>query len=263
MSAPQAAEAPSELPSLSGSLSEKPSQSDEKGPAARRRPKAAGEAYLLYVEPAVEGANEADGPLSSLWLLPDSAVVHELDLPLDDLVAVLLVLHRGPLEIEVLGVDRLFVQGLVELRAQVLHPVVPLGAGPVVAQGLDVDDAAHVGGPRAVVLAPDDAALVVDDEGPPPERIDGRGLLGEEVVGAHVGRDDVQVVVEGARAALDLEDLVAGGGMGIGGAVDDLGAVERQRAGVLRVRALVGHHDAEAADLRVDHGPEGLEAVSY
>ena len=29
---------------------------------------AAGEAYSLYVEPAVEGANEADGPLSSLWV---------------------------------------------------------------------------------------------------------------------------------------------------------------------------------------------------
>src|SRR6185436_9350958 len=43
-------------------------ESDEKGPAARRRPKAAGEAYFLYVEPAVEGANEADGPFSSLSL---------------------------------------------------------------------------------------------------------------------------------------------------------------------------------------------------
>src|SRR5688572_1582554 len=37
----------------------------EKGPAARRRPKAAGEAYLSYVEPAAEGGNEADGPLSA------------------------------------------------------------------------------------------------------------------------------------------------------------------------------------------------------
>jgi len=37
-------------------------QSDEKGPAARRRPKAAREAYSLYVERAAEGANEADGP---------------------------------------------------------------------------------------------------------------------------------------------------------------------------------------------------------
>jgi len=41
-------------------------QSDEKGPAARRRPMAAREAYSLYVERAAEGANEADGPFSSL-----------------------------------------------------------------------------------------------------------------------------------------------------------------------------------------------------
>ena len=37
----------------------------EKGSAARRRPKAAREAYSLYVERAAEGANEADGPLSA------------------------------------------------------------------------------------------------------------------------------------------------------------------------------------------------------
>jgi hypothetical protein len=37
----------------------------EKGPVARRRPKSAREAYLLYVERAVEGANEANGPLSA------------------------------------------------------------------------------------------------------------------------------------------------------------------------------------------------------
>ena len=37
----------------------------EKGPVARRRPKTAGEAYSLYVEPAVEGANEANGSLSA------------------------------------------------------------------------------------------------------------------------------------------------------------------------------------------------------
>src|SRR5437867_10488589 len=42
-------------------------QGEEKGPAARRRPKAAREAYSLYVERAAEGANEADGPLSSPW----------------------------------------------------------------------------------------------------------------------------------------------------------------------------------------------------
>src|SRR5438045_4063129 len=42
-------------------------QGVEKGPAARRRPKAAREAYSLYVERAAEGANEADGPLSRPW----------------------------------------------------------------------------------------------------------------------------------------------------------------------------------------------------
>src|SRR6185436_10458592 len=54
-----------------GACRENAGESDEKGPAARRRPMAAGEAYLLYVEPAVEGANEADGPFSSLSLVLD------------------------------------------------------------------------------------------------------------------------------------------------------------------------------------------------
>jgi hypothetical protein len=40
-------------------------QGVEKGPDARRRPKVAGEAYPWYVEPAAEGDNEADGPLSA------------------------------------------------------------------------------------------------------------------------------------------------------------------------------------------------------
>jgi hypothetical protein len=37
----------------------------EKGPDARRRPKAGREAYSLYVERPVEGGNEGAGPLSS------------------------------------------------------------------------------------------------------------------------------------------------------------------------------------------------------
>src|SRR5215471_13690089 len=37
----------------------------QKGPDARRRPKAAREAYSSYVERAAEGANEADGPFSA------------------------------------------------------------------------------------------------------------------------------------------------------------------------------------------------------
>jgi hypothetical protein len=40
-------------------------QAAQKGPDARRRPRAAREAYSLYVERAAEGANEADGPFSA------------------------------------------------------------------------------------------------------------------------------------------------------------------------------------------------------
>src|SRR5437773_11450958 len=40
-------------------------QGAEKGPDARRRPKAAREADSLYVERAAEGANDADGPCSA------------------------------------------------------------------------------------------------------------------------------------------------------------------------------------------------------
>src|SRR5262245_57104013 len=43
-------------------------QNAQKGPDARRRPTAAREAYLLYVERAAEGANEADGPFSAFCL---------------------------------------------------------------------------------------------------------------------------------------------------------------------------------------------------
>src|SRR5438132_5491833 len=101
--------------------------------------------------------------MSAVGLLPDAAVVHELDLPLDDLLAVLGVLHRRALEVEVLRVDGLRVEDLVELGPDVLEPVVPLGARAVVAQRLDVDHARDVRRAGTVVLLADDPALVVDD----------------------------------------------------------------------------------------------------
>src|SRR5262245_25058858 len=116
----------------------------------------------------------------SLRPLPDAPVVHEADLAPDHLVAILLVLHRGALQIEVLRIDRFLVKQLVQLRAQVLHPVVPLRAGAMVAERLDVDHAAHVRGAGAVVLAAHDAPLVVDDERAPAEGVDRRGLLREQ-----------------------------------------------------------------------------------
>src|SRR4030095_10022735 len=93
------------------------------------------------------------GPaLSPLGARPDIAVVHEPDLSLNHLVAVLSVLHRRPLEVEILRIDGLLVEELIELGPEVLHPVVPLGPRPVVAECLDVDDASDVGPARAVLL---------------------------------------------------------------------------------------------------------------
>src|SRR4030095_12890982 len=208
---------------------------------------------------ASAGGAAASHRRSALRLLPDAAVVQETDLALDDLVAVLGVLHRRALEVEVLGIDRLLVEQLVQLGPDVLEPVVPLSARPVVAERLDVDDAGDVGGAGAVVLTAHDPALVVDDERSPAERVDRGRLLGEEVVRAHVGRHDVNVFVERTGPALDLEHVVAGGRVRIGRAVDHLGAVEGQRPRVLRIRSLIGHHDAEPPDLGVGDGPEGVE----
>src|SRR5947207_3854747 len=50
-------------------------------------------------------------------LLPNPALVHQLDLLFDDLLPVLSVLHRLALEIQVLRVNRLFVDDLVTLGA--------------------------------------------------------------------------------------------------------------------------------------------------
>src|SRR5271165_6133713 len=80
------------------------------------------------------------GPLSPLVRAPpDVALVHQLDLPGDDLAPVLVVGVRGAVQVQVLRVDRLFVDQLVLLGGQVLDPVVPLRAGPEFAQGLDVN----------------------------------------------------------------------------------------------------------------------------
>src|SRR5260370_2414816 len=97
---------------------------------------------------------------------PDITVVHELDLAPDH-VAVLGVLHRRALEVQVLGIDRLVVHDLVELRAEGLHPGVPLRARAVGAQPLYFDDAADVRGARALVPPAAAPALVVHDEREP------------------------------------------------------------------------------------------------
>ena len=47
--------------------------------------------------------------------------------------------------------------------------------------------------------------------------------------------------------------------MWIGGTVHDLCAVQGQGPSILGVRAFIGHHDAKAPNLRIDHRPEGVQ----
>ena len=83
-------------------------------------------------------------PRLAFRLLPDATIMHEPDLALDHFLAVFHVFHRFPLQIKVLGIDRLLIKDLVKLCAQVFQPVVPLGPRPVVAHGLNVDHPGYV-----------------------------------------------------------------------------------------------------------------------
>src|SRR5580658_965501 len=74
---------------------------------------------------------------------PDVALVHQLDLLVGDLATVLRVGVRSPVQIEVLRVDRFFVDELVLLGGQSLDPGVPLRAGPELPQRLHVYGTGH------------------------------------------------------------------------------------------------------------------------
>src|ERR1700680_2554620 len=92
---------------------------------------------------------------------PDAALMHQGDLFFDYCFAVFLMLHRRAAEIEVFGVDRLLIQNLIKLGAQVFYPVVPLRAVPMVTQGLDIDYPGYVGRRPAVLLLADNLAAVI------------------------------------------------------------------------------------------------------
>jgi len=76
--------------------------------------------------------------------------VHQIDLFASDFFVVFGVFHGLALEIEIFRIDRFFVDDLVELGAEILHPVVAFGAGAVIAKGFDVDDSGDVAGATAV-----------------------------------------------------------------------------------------------------------------
>ena len=83
-----------------------------------------------------------------------------------------------------------------------------------------------------------------------------------QVVGADVAGDQVEVVVEGARPVLDLEQPVGGVRVRVRAAVDDLRAVHRQAARVLGVGALVGHEEPQAAYFRVGNRVERVQVTA-
>src|SRR5579875_2530722 len=70
---------------------------------------------------------------------PDAALVHEVDLALDDLLAILGMLHGFAIQVQVFGINRLLVEHLIQFGAYIFEPVIPLGAGAMVAQGLNID----------------------------------------------------------------------------------------------------------------------------
>ena len=111
----------------------------------------------------------------------------------------------------------------------------------------------------AVVVAADDLAAVVDDRRPTAEGIDRRLGVRVQVVRPDVARDQVEVVVQGPRPVLDLEQPVAGVRVGVRTAVHHLSAVHRKAARVLRVGPLVGHEEPQPPDGRVGDGIERIE----
>src|SRR5215472_8631198 len=192
---------------------------------------------------------------------PDVAVVHQPYLLVDHLAAVVGVVVGDAVEVEVLRVDRLIVDHLVLLGGQVLEPVVPLRRRAEPAQRLHIDGAGHPGRLAAVVMAADDLPTVVDDRRSAAERVDRDVGLPVQVVGADVARDQVQVIIEGTRPVLNLEQAVADVRVRVRSAVDHLRAVHGKSAGVLRVRALVGLQEAEPPDLRVGHRVERVQVA--
>ena len=75
--------------------------------------------------------------------LTSLALLHERDLGFSPLLAVLGVVERFAIQVEVFRVDRLFVHHLVELGSEVLHPVRPGRSVAMVAECLDVYRTAH------------------------------------------------------------------------------------------------------------------------
>src|SRR6266700_6097503 len=93
------------------------------------------EAVILPCSPVF---NRSSCCYLAFWFDPYSALVHQINLFLNDLLAIFSVFHGFTVQVEVFGIDGLLVEELVQLGTQVFHPVVPLGTRAVVSQSLDI-----------------------------------------------------------------------------------------------------------------------------
>src|SRR5712691_4757837 len=78
----------------------------------------------------------------SLRFDPDTTFMHQIDLSLNHLLSIFSMLHWFAVQIEILRVDGLLIEQLVEFGPQILEPVIPLGACPVIAQRFYINDTA-------------------------------------------------------------------------------------------------------------------------
>src|SRR3984893_9561189 len=204
----------------------------------------------------------SSSPSAAPRRLPDSALLHKPDLRVDHLALVLVMPAGNFVEIEILGVDRLLVNNLRQLGADLLRPICHLSALPMMAQRLDIDHAGDEGGAVGVALLADDRTAIVNDHRLAAPGVYRRLAVQIEMVASDVGRHDIHVVFQRARPVGDLEEIVLGKGCRQRGAIDDLRAVQRQAAAVFGVGALHRHHDPQTADRRVGDRPERLQIAA-
>src|SRR5437870_1636077 len=128
--------------------------------------------------------------LAACRRLPDAALLHQPDLRFDHLALVLGVSARDAVEVKVLWINRLLINDLRQLGADVLGPIGHLGILPVVAQRLDIDHASDKGRAVGVALLADDRAAIIDDHRLAAPGIDRYCAVWVEVIAADVGSHD-------------------------------------------------------------------------
>src|SRR5262252_7065364 len=145
---------------------------------------------------------------------------------------IFLVLAGATLQVEVLRIDRLFVDDLRQLGAHVLQPIARARMLPMMAQRLDVEDAGDKA--RAVygTLPADDGAAVIHNHRLSSTGVDWRLAVGVEEVRREARCEYIEIILQGAGSVGDLEGLALRERRGQGGPIHHFGAVHGEAAAV-------------------------------